>query len=525
MNRQENDAAGARWMPLNRSCGFETWAPLDPGRWIDFNPCCVQLPSGRWLGVIRRDIVPPVPGMGTVWTIELDEHLCPAGEPCLLLAQGEDPRAIVLGGRVLVFHCVIERAGDGRVNGAAMRIAECAIEDTAGAAPMLRVDRLLELPKNPLQKPRTGDPHENWEKNWVPFPLPSGSIGLIYSHDPWAVLLLKADAASESRHFEGGYQGPGLEWAWGEIRGGTVPVPAPAACGGERLITFYHSSMVVGSRKLYFVGACVFDAEPPFWPRLMTHEPLVVAPYNTGAHRFGWNFAGSVVFPLGAQPVAGGFRLLCGRDDGSIATFMVDGEALLSRLAPLCEARAVHNARGESISARHEPLVPWAFDASALRIPRLLALMHDGRGLFVDAAPGDGVATARLAAHFERSIVFAANGDEHRRMRQLLALNGIDTAELRLGEAVFDEPAMRELGLLYIDRAALAEAILRRAVGVLKKYRPLLVIDLPDDEQGVRRIEALLAECDYTCEAIFPFVPSCRLAIPRESRANHAWLV
>lgn len=512
-------------MPLNRERGFEAWPPFDPGRWIDFNPCCVQLPSGRWLGVIRRDAVPPVPGMGTLWTVGLDECLRPVGEPRLLLAQGEDPRAVVLGERVLVFHCVIERAGDGRIDGAAMRVAECAIDDGAGAAPTLRVDRLLALPKNPLQKPRTGDPHENWEKNWVPFPLPSARVGLIYAHDPWTVLLLQADEAGEPCRFEGGWQGPGLDWAWGEIRGGTVPVPAPAVFGDGRLITFWHSSTVVGSRKLYFVGACVFDAEPPFLPRLMTHAPLLAAPYNTGAHRFGWNFAGSVVFPLGAQPVAGGFRLLCGRDDGSIATFLINDEELLPRLAPLREGWAVRNARGESLGARHEPLVPWVFEASALHIARLLVLMHDGRGLFVDASPGDGVAAARLAAHFERSIVFAADGDEYRRMRQVLALNGIDTAALRLGEAMFDEPAMHGLGLIRAGRAEVAEAVLARAVDALRKYRPLVLVALPDDAQGARRIEALLAECAYTCEAVFPFVPSCRLAIPSESRSSHTWLV
>ena len=525
MNARDGGMASTRWAPLNRERDFETWAALDPGRWIDFNPCCVQLPSGRWLGVIRRDQVPPVPGKGTTWTIELDDCLRPVGTPRPLLSPGEDPRVILLGDRAFVFYCVIERSEDGRVNGATMRIAECAVEDGLETAPALRVERLLTLPKNPLQQLSAGDPYENWEKNWVPFPLSPGQIGMIYSHDPWTVLLLNADPGSAQRDLAGGHRGPGLSWAWGEIRGGTVPVPGPSAFGDERLITFFHSSAVVGSRKLYFVGACVFDAKPPFRPRLMTHEPLIVAPYNTGAHRFGWMFAGSVVFPLGAQRLADGFRLLCGRDDGSIATFRIDDGDLLPRLAPPREPRTVHNARSDSICALNEPLVPWEFDASSLHVARLLALMLDGRGLFIDAAPGDGAATARLAAHFERTIVFVTDETEDRRMRQLLAMNGIDSVEVRVGEPVCDEPTIRGLALLYVNDAFRVETVLNRTADALKQWRPLVVIALPDEAEGAGRIEALLAERDYTCEATFPFVPSCRLAIPVESRANYQWLV
>ncbi len=92
-----------RWVPLNCKNNFEIWPPLDVEEWIEFNPCCIQLPSGRWLGVIRRDKFPPIPGMGTTWTIELDDCLRPIGVPQLLLQPGEDPRAVVVGSRVFVF--------------------------------------------------------------------------------------------------------------------------------------------------------------------------------------------------------------------------------------------------------------------------------------------------------------------------------------------------------------------------------------------------------------------------------------
>ncbi len=511
-------------MPLNYQRNFETWPPLDAGKWIEFNPSCIQLPSGRWLGVIRRDNFPPVPGKGTTWTIELDDGLRPVGTPQLLLARGEDPRAVVVGSRVFIFYCVIERSEDGHFSGASMCIAECSVNET-DAPNFLHIHQILQLPKNPLQKPSTGAVHENWEKNWVPFPLSSEQIGIIYSHDPWTVLTLNVSTASNQRSFENVYQGSGLGWAWGQIRGGTVPVPAPSSLGKALLITFYHSSVRVGSRKLYFVGACVFDAKAPFTPKMVTRSPLLVAPYNTGAHQFGWNFAGSVVFPMGAQFLDNGYRLLCGRDDGSIATFLIENEALLPRLEPLCSPLVLHNAENEMLSGLHEPIVPWPFDESALHLARLLVLMHHGNGIFIDVAPGDGVATARLATHFERSLVFVSDEPAKRRMARLFAINEIKTAELFVGDIQVHESMASEVRLICINDGTAVNAVLERIRYLLIKHKPILAFTLPVEHEAADKAQRLLSDCAYTCEAIFPFNPLSRLAIPAETRADHDWLV
>lgn len=513
-----------QWMPLNYQSNFETWPPLDAGKWIEFNPSCIQLPSGRWLGVIRRDNYPPVPGMGTIWTVELDDCLRPIGTPHLLLARSEDPRAIVVGSRVFIFYCVIEHSEDGHFSGASMCIAECLVNETDAPA-FLHIHQILQLPKNPLQKPSTGTAHENWEKNWVPFPLSSEQIGIIYSHAPWTVLTLNVNASSNQRNFENAYQGPNLEWAWGQIRGGTVPVPAPSVFGENLLITFYHSSARVGSRKLYFVGACIFDAKAPFTPRLITHSPLLVAPYNTGAHQFGWNFAGSVVFPLGAQPLENGYRLLCGRDDGSIATFLIENEALLPRLEPISVPLILHNSQSETLNGSHEPLIPWPFDESALHLARLLVLMHHGHGVFIDAAPGDGAATARLASHFERSFVFVPDESAKNRIKKLFAINEINTAELFIGDIHIHEDIAHEIKLICINDGAAVETVLERIQYLLIKHKPVLAFTLPAENEAADKIQRLLSDCAYTCEAIFPFTPLSRLAIPSETRADYDWLV
>ena len=69
---------------------------------------------------------------------------------------------------------------------------------------------------------------------------------------------------------------PGIQWEHGAIRGGTPPVPYDDG----HLVTFFHSSQVMGSRNVYSVGACVFQARPPYAPVFMTTEPLLIAPYR-----------------------------------------------------------------------------------------------------------------------------------------------------------------------------------------------------------------------------------------------------
>ncbi len=425
----------------------------------------------------------------------------------------------------MFFYCVIERSEDGsHFSGASMYIAECSISET-DTLTSLHTKQILQLPKNPLQKPSTGQAHENWEKNWVPFPLSSEQIGIIYSHDPWTVLTLNVSTSSNQRNFENVYQGPSLEWAWGQIRGGTVPLPAPSVFGENLLITFYHSSTRVGSRKLYFVGACIFDAKAPFTPRLVTFSPLLVAPYNTGAHQFGWNFAGSVVFPMGAQSLENGYRLLCGRDDGSIATFLIENEALLPRLGPILPPLVLHNSQSKILNGLHEPLVPWIFDESALHLARLLVLMHDGHGIFIDAAPGDGVATARLASHFERCFVFLPDESAKHKIEKLFSINEINTAEFFVGDIHVHQDIAGEIKLICINDGAIAEKVLERIQHLLIKYRPVLALTLPSESETANKLQTLLFKCAYTCEAIFPFNPQSRLAIPNEIRVDYNWLV
>jgi len=115
-------------------------------------------------------------------------------------------------------------------------------------------------------------------------PVPGGKaqkdkfhVGLIYSHDPWNVITLGVKLA-RPRHFENVHRSPGMQWITARFGGGTPPVPYD----DSTLVTFFHSAQIIGSRNVYSVGACIFLAQAPYAPVLMTADPLLMAPYRSG---------------------------------------------------------------------------------------------------------------------------------------------------------------------------------------------------------------------------------------------------
>lgn len=204
---------------------------------------------------------------------------------------------------------------------------------------------------------------------------------------------------------------------------------------------------------------------------------------------------------------------------------MIENEALLPRLEPISVPLILHNSQSETLNGSHEPLIPWPFDESALHLARLLVLMHHGHGVFIDAAPGDGAATARLASHFERSFVFVPDESAKNRIKKLFAINEINTAELFIGDIHIHEDIAHEIKLICINDGAAVETVLERIQYLLIKHKPVLAFTLPAENEAADKIQRLLSDCAYTCEAIFPFTPLSRLAIPSETRADYDWLV
>lgn len=90
-----------------------------------------------------------------------------------------------------------------------------------------------------------------------------------------------------------------MQWPFGEVRGGAPPVRLPDGT----FLHVFHSSMWCGNRRVYFVGAYVFAAHPPFQILKATTSPLLMpGPKAHLLHRVGehWQRFHRVVFPGGA---------------------------------------------------------------------------------------------------------------------------------------------------------------------------------------------------------------------------------
>lgn len=502
---------------LNRGRDFDRWPALDAGQWLDFNPTLVELPpsqGGGRLAIIRRDRCPPQPGRGTLWTLRVDDALRPVSAPRPLVGRGEDPRAVVIGDRLLVFYCVIDRDERDAVSGSTMVLAEF---DLQHGEPVLR--RQFALPKNPLKLLRPEDRHAAWEKNWVPFVIDEGRVGLVYSHDPWHVIELSVAADSDERRFVGHHSGPALKWRHGHVRGGTTPLP----WGPDRWISFFHASEVVGSRKMYTVGACTFDRQAPFAPRSITREPLVVAPYHSGAHRFGWAFAGSVVFPLGAMATPQGHRLLCGLDDGEIGSFDIRSGELQERLDPIdAEAAPPWRDGDESTWAPNGPVLTAVENGSLPRARFLAQLLGQGR-CFVDWGAGDGVASVLLAAGFDRVQAYDEQPARRRALQRLALVNGLAAVEVEPPPQRLDDCALGAVDLLRIDQPQQLPAVLDGAQALVERCRPVLFVHLHSDEAQAQAAVAWLEARGYDTRRLAVHHPNWLVALPSERRAAWSW--
>jgi len=105
------------------------------------------------------------------------------------------------------------------------------------------------------------------------------------------------------------HSSPAPHWPWGEIRGGSTPLPYQG-----KLLRFFHSSLdfeLPPNHRRYFLGAALMEPEPPFatvavsnkpivWgselddlseterSQCMAHKPKVVFPAGAITHEDGW---------------------------------------------------------------------------------------------------------------------------------------------------------------------------------------------------------------------------------------------
>lgn len=165
-----------------------------------------------------------------------------------------------------------------------------------------------------------------WQKNWTPF-VYKDELLLSYSISPHEVVY--ADNRGEAHLFS--LSDKNLSWDWGEIRGGTQ-----ASLIDGQYVGFFHSSIRLKSiysmgKKLihYFIGAYVYDSEPPFEVRLISPYPIISAQF------YDKNKTDSkIVFPMGFVMNGENICLAYGKNDREIWIATINRKKLLNSLIP-----------------------------------------------------------------------------------------------------------------------------------------------------------------------------------------------
>lgn len=110
---------------------------------------------------------------------------------------------------------------------------------------------------------------------------------------------------------------PSLTWKWGEIKGGTLPVPYH-----DKLLRFFHSTLDNEPppwRRRYYLGAMLMEPEPPFRQVALSSKPIAIGSESdelTPMERLACiHRKPKVVFPAGCIPLQEGWCVSCGVND------------------------------------------------------------------------------------------------------------------------------------------------------------------------------------------------------------------
>jgi predicted GH43/DUF377 family glycosyl hydrolase len=173
-----------------------------------------------------------------------------------------------------------------------------------------------------LTKPdhwRASDKFEYWlpdrqtlEKNHVPFPV-GDDLHIIYRQNQMqegnpedvSQIIYSQEDRREMKT-------TALRWPYGEMRGGTVPLPYQG-----KLIRFFHSSMrneMPPARQRYYIGAMLMKSEPPFQMLAVSKRPILRGS-EVGGDSSRHHFKKNIVFSAGAIEHDGGWVISCGCND------------------------------------------------------------------------------------------------------------------------------------------------------------------------------------------------------------------
>lgn len=289
-------------MPLNLK-GLFPWG---------FNPSIIMF-NGRLLMTYRYPIQNNI--LNTKIAIaEIDKGNIKSNKPIDVKTTFacDDPRLFIFNGNL--FCCWVESVSPSAA-------LEC--HTIYGGLEEQAESWIIHAPMNP--KLIANDRFNKMEKNWVPFPT-SDTIRFIYTTSPEQVIL-----DFSLGHVVNRIVSKGATWRWGQIKGGTTPLPY-----NGKLIRFFHSTLdneMGPYRRRYYVGAILTEPEAPFAITAISKKPIIYGSEAIGlpkelmaqCPRYNPN---RVVIPYGAIPRNGGWLVSIGINDSQCAIAGIKPENL-----------------------------------------------------------------------------------------------------------------------------------------------------------------------------------------------------
>jgi len=168
------------------------------------------------------------------------------------------------------------------------------------------------------------------EKNWTFFEYKKElySVYQIFPHT-----ILKMDGADWKTVYETTFQ---HDWKWGILRGGTSPVKVK-----DKYLSFFHSSLDTRTKeRQYFVGAYMFEAEPPFTVTHISKMPFLSGEkININIPRLDSKIY--VVFPGGQLKVENGWEVFFGNNDFECRRITITDDMLHENLVEIKSEKLV----------------------------------------------------------------------------------------------------------------------------------------------------------------------------------------
>lgn len=161
------------------------------------------------------------------------------------------------------------------------------------------------------------------EKNWQFFEH-SGELFTVYSMQPHVVLHVPEGPDGFTRAYPFRTVDTPLPWAWGAKRGGASPVLV-----GDEYWCFFHGAKDVAGQRVYSGGAYTFEARPPFAPKRITPQPILLPGEKTG------DCWANVVFPCGAIPRGGKWLVSYGYQDAECRIAEYDHADIEKAMVPV----------------------------------------------------------------------------------------------------------------------------------------------------------------------------------------------